>query len=148
MIEFEELRVKTPKREVLLNITSDINKIVRDSNIKEGVCRIFVPHTTAGITINENADPAVMKDIINHLNNYTNPVAINGTSHVQHLPGKTCQGKILNHKIGKTLQEKIRLCNLSLILMAFQTFYENNQKLRKPLRKKNHFLKIHRQKEC
>ena len=68
MIEFEELRVKTPKREVLINITSDINKIVRNSNIKEGVCRIFVPHTTAGITINENADPAVMKDIINYLN--------------------------------------------------------------------------------
>ena len=68
MIEFEELRVKTPKREVLINITSDINKIVRNSNIKEGVCRIFVPHTTAGISINENADPAVMKDIINYLN--------------------------------------------------------------------------------
>lgn len=67
MIAFEELRVKTPKREVLINISSDINKIVRNSNIEEGVCRIFVPHTTAGITINENADPAVMKDIINYL---------------------------------------------------------------------------------
>ena len=67
MIAFEELRVKTPKREVLINITSDINKIVRNSKIEEGVCRIFVPHTTAGITINENADPAVMKDIINYL---------------------------------------------------------------------------------
>ena len=67
MIAFEQLRVKTPKREVLINITSDINNIVRNSKIKEGVCRIFVPHTTAGITINENADPAVMKDIINYL---------------------------------------------------------------------------------
>ena len=67
MIAFEEFRVKTPKREVLINITSDINKIVRNCNIEEGVCRIFVPHTTAGITINENADPAVMKDIINYL---------------------------------------------------------------------------------
>ena len=67
MIVFEEFRVKTPKREVLINITNDINKIVRNSNIEEGVCRIFVPHTTAGITINENADPAVMKDIINYL---------------------------------------------------------------------------------
>ena len=67
MIAFEELRVKTPKREVLINITSDINKVVRNSKIEEGVCRIFVPHTTAGITINENADPAVMKDIINYL---------------------------------------------------------------------------------
>ncbi|MFX1337154.1 MAG: secondary thiamine-phosphate synthase enzyme YjbQ [Promethearchaeota archaeon] len=67
MIKFEELRVKTPKREVLINITSDIINIVRGSSINEGVCRIFVPHTTAGITINENADPAVMSDIINFL---------------------------------------------------------------------------------
>ena len=67
MIKFEELKVKTPKREILVNITSDIDKIVKSSNISEGVCRIFVPHTTAGITINENADPAVMSDIINFL---------------------------------------------------------------------------------
>ena len=81
MIAFEELRVKTLKREVLINITSDINKIVMNSNIKEGVCRIFVPHTTAGITINENADPAVMKDIINYLNKLIPQTA--GFSHME-----------------------------------------------------------------
>lgn len=68
MIIFDELRVNTPKREVLVNITSDISKLVNKSGIEEGVCRIFVPHTTAGITINENADPAVMSDIIAYLN--------------------------------------------------------------------------------
>ena len=68
MIILEEFRVKTPKREILVNITSEINKIVKDSNISNGVCRIFVLHTTAGVTINENADPAVMKDIITYLN--------------------------------------------------------------------------------
>ena len=67
MIKFEELKIRTPKREVLVNITGDIKKIVKNSNVKEGVCRIFIPHTTAGITINENADPAVMKDIVNYL---------------------------------------------------------------------------------
>jgi len=67
MIILEEFRVKTPKREILVNITSEINKIVRDANINNGVCRIFIPHTTAGVTINENADPAVMKDIITYL---------------------------------------------------------------------------------
>ena len=81
MIAFEELRVKTLKREVLINITNDINKIVRNSNIKEGVCRIFVPHTTAGIIINENADPAVMKDIINYLNKLIPQTA--GFSHME-----------------------------------------------------------------
>jgi secondary thiamine-phosphate synthase enzyme len=68
MIILEEFKVKTPKREILVNITSEINKIVKDANISNGVCRIFVPHTTAGVTINENADPAVMKDIITYLN--------------------------------------------------------------------------------
>jgi secondary thiamine-phosphate synthase enzyme len=67
MIIFEELRVKTPKREVLLDISGDVKKVVKNSGMKEGVCRVFVPHTTAAITINENADPAVMKDIVLHL---------------------------------------------------------------------------------
>lgn len=67
MIEFEEFRVKTQEREVLIDITNEINNLVRKYNIKEGVCRIYIPHTTAGITINENADPSVIKDISNYL---------------------------------------------------------------------------------
>ena len=67
MIKFEELRIKTPKREILIDITSEVNNLVRNTTINEGVCRIFVPHTTAGVTINENADPAVVSDIINFL---------------------------------------------------------------------------------
>jgi secondary thiamine-phosphate synthase enzyme len=68
MIIFEEFRVKTPEREVLVDITNEVNNVVRSCNIKEGVCRIYIPHTTAGITINENADPSVIRDIINYLN--------------------------------------------------------------------------------
>lgn len=64
---FNEFRVKTPEREVILNITGEISNIIRESNIREGVCRIFIPHTTAGITINENADPSVIKDISSYL---------------------------------------------------------------------------------
>ncbi len=68
MIIFEEFRVKTTEREVLVEITNEIKKIVKNSNINEGACCIFVPHTTAGITINENADRSVMKDVANYLN--------------------------------------------------------------------------------
>ncbi|MBA7617836.1 hypothetical protein ES703_25154 [subsurface metagenome] len=67
MIKFEQFRVKTQEREVLIDITNEINNLVRKYNIKEGVCRIYIPHTTAGITINENADPSVIKDISNYL---------------------------------------------------------------------------------
>jgi len=68
MIIFEEFSVKTPQREILMEITNTIKDIVRNSKINEGVCRVFVPHTTAGITINENADRFVMKDVVNFLN--------------------------------------------------------------------------------
>ena len=61
MIVFEEFRVKSTEREVIIDITNEINEIVRNSNIREGMCRVFIPHTTAGITINENADPSVKK---------------------------------------------------------------------------------------
>ncbi len=67
MIKFEEFKVKTPEREVILDITNEVSKIVRKCGVKEGVCRVFVPHTTAGITINENADPSVIKDISSYL---------------------------------------------------------------------------------
>ena len=67
VIKFQELKVKTPKREVLVNISGEINKLVKDSGVNEGVCRIFVPHTTAGVTINENADPSVTRDIVTEM---------------------------------------------------------------------------------
>ncbi len=67
MIIFDTLKVKTPRREVLVDITGKIKDFVKKSGIKEGICRIFVPHTTAGVTINENADPDVKKDIIQYL---------------------------------------------------------------------------------
>jgi secondary thiamine-phosphate synthase enzyme len=68
MIEFEEFKVKTSERETILDITSKVKEVIRKYDIQEGICRIFVPHTTAGITINENADPSVVKDISNYLN--------------------------------------------------------------------------------
>lgn len=84
MILFQTLNVKTPQREVLIDITDKISNLVRESNIKEGVCRIFVPHTTAGITINENADPAVKKDIVNFLGHL-----IPKNSNFSHLEGNS-----------------------------------------------------------
>jgi len=84
MIIFQKLSVKTLKREILLELTGKIRKIVKESNVKEGVCRIFVPHTTAGITINENADPAVMKDIVNFLGKL-----IPRSSNFSHLEGNS-----------------------------------------------------------
>mgnify|MGYP001772866823 CR=1 FL=1 len=64
----KELKVATSKRVEFIDVTAEINKIVDESKISNGVCYIFVPHTTAAITINENADPDVITDIINTIN--------------------------------------------------------------------------------
>ncbi|MEW6599371.1 MAG: secondary thiamine-phosphate synthase enzyme YjbQ [Nitrospirota bacterium] len=64
----KNINIKTRSRTELVNITSDVQKIVNESGVKEGVCHIYVPHTTAGVTINEGADPSVVKDIVSTLN--------------------------------------------------------------------------------
>lgn len=59
--------VKTTARMQLIDITSHIKSMLRSENIKSGVIFVYVPHTTCGITINENADPTVKEDIIDAL---------------------------------------------------------------------------------
>jgi len=58
------ISVSTIRQEELIDITSQVSEVVEESGLKEGVVTCFVPHTTAGITINENADPSVVRDII------------------------------------------------------------------------------------
>ena len=53
----EELQVKTHSRIELIDITHQVQKMVHKSNVISGMCVAFVPHTTAALTINENADP-------------------------------------------------------------------------------------------
>jgi len=61
------LNIQTKKRSEFIDITADVQKVVSSQKINEGICVVFCPHTTAGLTINENADPSVKKDILNHL---------------------------------------------------------------------------------
>lgn len=65
---FKTLALKTNSRVEFLDITSYIRKVIKESNIEDGVCHLFVPHTTAAITLNENADPDVIFDITKELN--------------------------------------------------------------------------------
>lgn len=61
------LEVRSTSRIQLLEITAVVEREVRASGVEEGVCLVYVPHTTAGVTINENADPSVVEDIIRTL---------------------------------------------------------------------------------
>jgi len=65
----KEITINSKRRVDLIDITSIVRNEVKNSQLKEGVVNIFVPHTTAGIFINENADPSVKEDIKNALRN-------------------------------------------------------------------------------
>jgi secondary thiamine-phosphate synthase enzyme len=60
--------VRTNTRTELLDLTSQVQDVVNQSGVSEGLCHVFVPHTTAAVTINENADPSVKADILMVLN--------------------------------------------------------------------------------
>ncbi|UCE39750.1 MAG: YjbQ family protein [Candidatus Aminicenantes bacterium] len=58
------LTIPTHNKEDLIDITDQIEEAVNSSGIETGICCVYVPHTTAGVTINENADPSVKDDIL------------------------------------------------------------------------------------
>jgi secondary thiamine-phosphate synthase enzyme len=62
------LSVRTGSRIEMVDVTDKIQELVRASGVAEGLCHLFVAHTTAGLTINENADPSVQGDILMVLN--------------------------------------------------------------------------------
>ena len=77
-----EIRVKTKGRNELVDITPQVEKVVVKSGVSEGICILTVPHTTAAVTVNENADPSVKADIIAKLNEL-----VPAGDHYRHLEG-------------------------------------------------------------
>jgi len=63
-----ELKVQTEQQIQLREVTREVQRIVENSGISDGIALLFVPHTTAAVTINENADPDVVIDLVNGLN--------------------------------------------------------------------------------
>ncbi len=60
----QEFSVRTRSRAQLVDITDEVRAAVRETGISDGVATVFAPHTTAAITINENADPSVCRDLL------------------------------------------------------------------------------------
>jgi secondary thiamine-phosphate synthase enzyme len=63
----KQFTVQTSTKAEMIDITDRIRMLLKESKIKNGVCHVFVPHTTAAVTINENADPDVPRDILMEL---------------------------------------------------------------------------------
>ena len=64
----ETFQVRTGSRTEFVDVTSEVRSALRSSGLESGLCCVYVPHTTAGVTINENADPSVRRDILKELN--------------------------------------------------------------------------------
>jgi secondary thiamine-phosphate synthase enzyme len=62
-----KINVKTKRQDEFINITQQVKQEVSSQNVDKGLCTVYCPHTTAGITINEAADPSVVKDILMEL---------------------------------------------------------------------------------
>lgn len=112
-----EYSVKTTRPQEFINITSIVNKAVRESGVKDGIAIVFVPHTTAGVTINEDSDPDVVKDILSALNK-TFPenngyLHIEGNSHAHikaSLMGPSCTVIIENGELKLGTWQGIYFC--------------------------------------
>jgi secondary thiamine-phosphate synthase enzyme len=60
--------VKTDLNTAMIDITRKVQDIVKESGVENGICTVFIPHTTAAVTINENADPDVIRDFMMEIN--------------------------------------------------------------------------------
>jgi len=65
---FKSLTIKTTEKTQMLEIIDEVKDFVKESNVQNGLVVVYIPHTTAGITINKNYDPVVPSDIINKMN--------------------------------------------------------------------------------
>ena len=64
----QTFQLRTSTQTEFVDITRSVQEAVKKTGVEDGICIIFIPHTTAGVTINENADPSVIQDIIMELN--------------------------------------------------------------------------------
>jgi secondary thiamine-phosphate synthase enzyme len=109
------LSVKTSTQTELIDITSKIAKWVKESGVSEGLCMLYVPHTTAAVTINESADPSVRGDIMMVLNQI-----IPWDANYKHLEGNS-PAHVKSTLVGAS--ELVAIENGSLVLGTWQGLF-------------------------
>jgi len=109
--------VKTGARSEMVDITASVQKEISKAGVADGICMVYVPHTTAGVTINEGADPAVCRDIIGKLDDLVPPNAGyrhmegNADSHIKaSLMGSTVSVLVENGRLVLGTWQKIFFC--------------------------------------
>ncbi|MFW6319894.1 MAG: secondary thiamine-phosphate synthase enzyme YjbQ [Bacillota bacterium] len=109
------ITVKTKQNKEMINITEKINDIITKNAINDGEVMLFVPHTTAGVTINENADPDVKTDMLHGLN-----TIVKNLQEFKHAEGNS-DAHIKSSLIGNT--QTLLVHNGELLLGTWQGIY-------------------------
>jgi secondary thiamine-phosphate synthase enzyme len=67
-VKIQTFQLRTSRKTELIDVTHSVQEVLQKADVDNGICIVFVPHTTAAVTINENADPSVPEDILMELN--------------------------------------------------------------------------------
>jgi secondary thiamine-phosphate synthase enzyme len=109
--------VRTARRAQLVDITDRVGDAVQRSGVRDGVCHVFIPHTTAGVTVNEGADPDVASDIVAHLGEMVPKEAAfehaegNSDSHIKTvLAGPSCAVPVRDGALALGTWQAVFLC--------------------------------------
>jgi len=109
--------VRTARRAQLVDITERVAEAVEKAKVTDGLCHVFIPHTTAGVTINEGADPDVAADVASHLAELVPKEAAfehaegNSDSHIKTiLVGPSCTAPVRGGKLALGTWQAIFLC--------------------------------------
>jgi len=116
-VNWVTFEVRTARRAQLVDITERVAEAVEKSEVTEGLCHVFIPHTTAGVTINEGADPDVAADVASHLAELVPKEAAfehaegNSDSHIKTiLVGPSCTTPVRGGKLALGTWQAIFLC--------------------------------------
>jgi secondary thiamine-phosphate synthase enzyme len=116
-VSWVTLEVRTSRRAQLVDITERVAEAVERARVEEGLCHVFVPHTTAGVTVNEGADPDVAADVESHLAELVPREAAfehaegNSDSHIKTvLVGPSCTAPVRGGKLALGTWQAIFLC--------------------------------------
>lgn len=108
-------QVRTSARDQMVDITAQVRAALKDSDVTDGICTLFIPHTTAAVTINENADPDVVRDFI-----YEMDKIVPWSDGYHHFEGNTA-AHIKASMMG--FSEQILIENGRLVLGTWQGIY-------------------------
>ncbi|MGH7857700.1 MAG: secondary thiamine-phosphate synthase enzyme YjbQ [Candidatus Binatia bacterium] len=110
-----KIKVQTTSQRETIDVTQAVSRVVREIGVMRGICHLFIPHTTAGITINENTDPNVRSDFLQALER-----TVPSDADYQHAEGNSA-AHILSSLVGTS--EHAFVENGKLVLGAWQAIY-------------------------